>query len=212
MRFRRKDLISLLVAVAIGYGVSQWLLRSAPIGRDVSANPLAQTLLRDTQSPSRDVASPTLTLVVFTDYQCPACRQANSEMDAAVAQDGRVRVIYRDWPVFGPMSERAARVVIASDRQRIYPAVHSRVMNSWHRADDTLLREAVEMAGGNWDTLLNDLKVHGPEIDAQIVRNKADAFAIGVRASPTYLAGTRLARGRLDEAGFKRLFAEARDR
>lgn len=210
MRFGRKDLISLLIAVVIGVAVSQLLLRAAPLGRDVGGHPAAQAALRDNISPSTTVDDPTLTLVVFTDYQCPACKRANAAMEAAVAKDGRVRLVYRDWPIFGAVSERAARVAIAADRQGIYPAVHRQLMDEWRRLDDQVLRDAVEGAGGNWDKLQADLRLHAADIDRQLAQTSADALALGIRGTPAYLAGPRLVTGALDEAEFRRLFALGR--
>ena len=80
----RKQLVQLSVVVLIGIGVGQLLQRSAPIGRDVSGSIVAQTLLHDSSSPSREVDKPTLTLVVFTDYQCPACKLASPAMEQPI--------------------------------------------------------------------------------------------------------------------------------
>lgn len=209
--FTRKDVLQLLIAVAIGVGLSQLLLRSAPLGRGVGENPAAQAALRDTVSPTFTPADPTLTLVVFTDYQCPACKRANGAMEMAVAKDGHVRVVYRDWPIFGPVSERAARVAIAADRQGLYPKVHRLLMEEWRRLDDAVLRDAVEASGGDWSRLQADLRTHAADIDRQLVRTSADVLALGIRGTPAYLAGSRLVTGALDEAGFEKLFAEARD-
>lgn len=210
--FTRRDLIQLLIAVAIGYGISQLLTRAVPIGKDVSASAIAQEVVRDTRAPSAEVDNATLTFVVFTDYQCPACRHADPEMNAAVAKDGHIRIVYRDLPIFGVLSERAARVAIATDRQGIYSAVHRRLMAEARRPDEGVLEEAVRSAGGDWPRLQDDLRLHAAEIDAQIARNRADAFALGIRGTPGYLAGTRLVIGALDTAGFEKLFAEARGR
>lgn len=208
--FTRRDVVQLLIAIVIGVGVSQLLLRSAPLGRDVGDNPAAQAALRDNRAPSFSPGDPTLTLVVFTDYQCPACKRANTAMEAAVARDGHVRVVYRDWPIFGAVSEHAARIAIAAHRQGIYPKVHRRLMEEWRRLDDDVLRDAVEASGGSWDWLQADLRVHAAEIDSQIARTNADALALGIRGTPAYLAGGRLVTGGLDEAGFEKLFALGR--
>lgn len=206
----RRDFIQLLIVTAIGVGAGQILLRSAPLGRDVGTNPTAQALLRDRRAPSQAVENSSLTLVVFTDFQCPACKRANAAMDAAVAEDGRVRVVYIDWPIFGPLSERAARVAIAADRQGIYVPVHRRLMTERRRLDDTVLRQAVERSGGNWNKVLLDLQSHGAAIDRQLARNGNDAYALGIAGTPTYLAGPLLVIGGLDEAGFAKAFALGR--
>jgi protein-disulfide isomerase len=206
----RKSLVQLLVVILIGWGVSQILQRTAPIGRDVSTNKAAQALLDDRLSPGKAVAEPTLTLVVFTDYQCPACKRANPAMERALAADGHVRVIYQDWPIFGPLSERAARVAIASAAQGIYPTIHSRLMGEGRRLDVPVLREAVERSGGNWDRLRSDLRDGGTGIDRQLARNRGNAFSLGIPGTPAYLAGPILLVGGTDEAGFRALFARGR--
>ena len=208
--FSRKSLFQLLVLVLIGWGASHILQRTAPIGRDVGANRAAQALLNDTLSPSKAVPNSTLTLIVFTDYQCPACKRANPAMEAALVADGHVRVVYQDMPIFGPLSERAARVAIASAAQGIYPAVHSRLMGEARRLDEPVLREAVERSGGDWDRLQRDLTTNAAVIDRQLARSRANAFSLGIAGTPTYLAGPILRVGGTDQAGFSALFAQAR--
>jgi protein-disulfide isomerase len=210
MALSRKQLFQLLVVILIGWGFGQFLRRTAPIGRDVSANATAQGLLHDHSSPSREVAVPTLTLVVFTDYQCPACKRATAAMDAAVQRDGHVRLVYKDWPIFGEVSEQAARIAIAADRQGLYPAVHTRLMNERRPLDDQVMREAVVKSGGSWAQIQSDLRSHAADIDAQLNLNRRDAFSLVISGTPTYLAGPILVSGGLDEAEFTKVFALGR--
>lgn len=206
----RKDLLQILIVVLLGWGVAQLLRTTAPLGRDMSSSVRALAMLQDDASPRRDAAAPTLTMVVFTDYQCPACKLANPAMNAAVAKDGHVRVIFRDWPIFGPRSERAARIALASARQGIYPAVHDRLMAERRQLDEPVLRKAVESAGADWDRLQRELGTEGTRIDADLNRNAADAASIGVAGTPAYLIGPLLITGALDEGEFRRAFAAAR--
>lgn len=208
----RREVFQLGAVVAVGWGAAQLFQRAAPIGVDASGNRTAQKLLLDQDSPRHDVADADLTVVVFTDYQCPACRRAAPELDAAVRRDGRVRVIFKDWPIFGPVSEQAARVAIASARQGIYPALHLRLMAERLRLDDDVLKASVEAAGGDWAQLARDLAVHRTAIDRSLVRNGADAFGLGLEGTPAYLIGTTLVVGGLDEGDFIRAFAQARVR
>lgn len=211
-RITRKEVIQLLVVVLLGWGVAQLLRMNALLGRDMAGNPRALAMLDDTVSPSRNVAAPTLTVVVFTDYQCPACRLASPALDAALTQDGHVRVVYRDWPIFGSRSERAARVAIASAFQGIYPAVHRRLMDERRQLDEPVLREVVASAGGDWGRLQRDLEANRRQIDRQLTRNGADAASIGIAGTPAYLIGPILVSGALDADGFRRAFSQARSK
>ncbi len=205
-----KDLIQLIVIAVIALAAGQFLQRTAPIGVDVTSNAAAQAILKDRSSPSREVDDPTLTLVVFTDYQCPACKLADPQMMAAVEKDGHIRIVYKDWPIFGAISEEAARIAIASDRQSIYPAVHRRLMNERRPLNEQVMREAVTMSRGNWAQIQSDLRDHSADIQRQLNLNRRDAFSLGLAGTPTYLIGPTLVSGGLDEEGFRGMFAESR--
>lgn len=206
----RKELIQLLVVVMIGWAAGQVFLRTAPIGRDMSGIAVVQELLRDRSSPSHEVSEPTLTLVVFTDFQCPACKLADPAMNAAVARDGHIRVVYKDWPIFGAVSEQAARVALAASRQGLYPAIHTRLMDERRPLNLQVIREAVEASGGSWSRVETDLRVHSAEINDQLSRNGATAVGIGIAGTPAFLAGPLLISGALDEPGFARAFVLGR--
>lgn len=206
----RREVFQLGAVVAVGWGAAQLFQRAAPIGVDASGNRTAQKLLLDQDSPRQDVAGADLTVVVFTDYQCPACRRAAPELAAAVRRDGRVRVIFKDWPIFGPVSEHAARVAVASARQGIYPALHHRLMAERRRLDDQVLQTNVEAAGGDWAQVERDLSVHRTAINRGLARTGADAFGLGLEGTPAYLIGSTLVVGGLDAGEFRAAFAQAR--
>ncbi|MFN3620107.1 DsbA family protein [Sphingorhabdus sp.] len=206
----RRHMAQLFVITLAGAGVGHMLRKSSPVGRDVSANETARALLTDRTFPSRDVGQPTLTFVLFTDYRCPACKLSNAAMEKALQQDDHVRIIYRDWPIFGPASERAARVAIASDRQGIYPLVHARLMNERRTLEENTLRQAIEYTGGSWRQIEADLEAYAADIDRQLDRTQADAFQLGISGTPAYLAGSILLTGAQDEGRFRRLFAAGR--
>jgi protein-disulfide isomerase len=131
-------------------------------------------------------------------------------MKRAVAADGNVRIVYKDWPIFGDPSERASEVALASDQQNIYPLVHDHLMTG--RADnETSLRAAVERSGGDWRRLQADLAKNRIAISEQLARNRKQAFELGLPGTPGYLAGTILVRGALTERDFARLFRQARE-
>lgn len=131
-------------------------------------------------------------------------------MEEAIRADGNMRVIYKDWPIFGSLSERAARVAIASTEQGIYRAVHRQLMIDNRVINDGVLRDLVTGAGGDWMRLGSYLATHGKVITAAVRTNGEQALAIGLVGTPCYLAGPVLVVGAINETDFGRLFERAR--
>lgn len=209
-RISRRELLQLAGVVAVGYGVSAVLQSTAPLGRDVSTNSHAQALLRNPGGPTEGPNDADLRVVIFTDYQCPACRKAAPELDAAYRDDAQVQLAYKDWPIFGAVSEQAARVALAANYQGIYPAVHHALMRERRQLDRGVLELAVQQAGGRWDRIERDLKEHAQAIDLALGRNRADAFALGIAGTPAFLIGPLLVIGALSRGDFAKAFEQAR--
>lgn len=205
-----KKEISQLVFLMLLASVFAIVLRTgSPLGTNAEQNPIVQEVQRDRTSPAFENARANVTLTVFTDYQCGACRSAYPRMKRVVAEDGKVRVVVKDWPIFGPASELAAEVAIASSFQGVYPKVHDRLMTG-PVAGDRALRTAVESSGGSWTRVQRDLIGRRHEIRTQLATNRAQAFGLGLGGTPGYLIGPYLVRGALSGAEFKRVLADAR--
>ncbi len=205
----RRQLAGLGAVVVGGWAVGQVLRRTAPIGRDVG--PTADLILAGNGSPEDGPADATLRLAVFTDYRCPACRHGFSALEEAVQRDGKVRVIYKDWPIFGPPSERAASVALACAEQGVYPTVHRALMTDSRTIDDDMLRDVVMRAGGDWLRAMTWLAAHADAVAARLRANGQEAYSIGLAGTPGYLAGPMLVMGAIDASDFQRLFARARE-
>lgn len=207
----RRALLTLGATAAAGWAVGRVLLRTAPVGRDVRASGAVAAILDDPDAPAIGPAHASLRLAVFSDFRCPACRHGFPALDEAVAADGDVRLLFKDWPIFGAISIRAARIALASVPQGIYPALHRRMMTTPGAFDPAYLRAAVRGAGGDWARLLADLSARRERIDAQLQRHASEAAAIALPGTPGYLAGSLLAVGAIDAPAFARLFAAARE-
>ncbi len=55
-----------------------------------------------------------VTVVEFFDYQCLYCRANHTELIDVVAEDGNVRLVMKDWPIFGPASIRASQLALGA--------------------------------------------------------------------------------------------------
>ncbi|RYM10468.1 disulfide bond formation protein DsbA [Sphingobium cupriresistens] len=209
-RLSRRELLQLSGMIGIGYGASVYLRATAPLGIDVSTNTTAQALLHDPGGPMEGPEDADLRVVVFTDYQCPACRRAAPELDSAMREDGRIEVAYKDWPIFGDTSKQAARVALASEPQGLYFEIHHALMREHGTLTEALLRAIVERMGANWARLTGDLQAGRDRIQTALALNATHAFALGIAGTPAFLVGPLLVKGALSRSEFAKAFSDAR--
>jgi Protein-disulfide isomerase len=164
----------------------------------------------DPVAPKRAKPGYDVTIVEFFDYNCPYCRRMEPVLNNLLASDPKVRIVYRDWPIFGPASREAARAAIASQWQNRHAAFHSALLTSPARLDSAGVRAAATRARVDWPRLQRDLKVHGAEIDALLARTNAIAEAIGFNGTPALIVGSQVVAGAVDLPSLRRLVATAR--
>jgi protein-disulfide isomerase len=209
-KLTRRDALMLAGVAGGGYAAARLMQAAAPLGRDVSGNMIAMAALDDPNGPSGGAADGDLVMAVYTDYRCPACRQAHRAMTSAVANDGKVRIIYKDYPIFGIVSETAAAYAIASDTQKLYEPLHDRLMTGPATVNRDDIRTAIIAVGGDWDRLESDRQQQARPIAARLARIANEAFGLGIAGTPGYLIGRMLVNGALDEGEFRRVFRDAR--
>ena len=166
-----------------------------------------------------DVLAPTVaprgydvTIVVFSDYQCGYCRRFSPTLDALMASDPKVRVVYRDWPILGGGSSPAARAAIAASFQNKHLAFHRALIAQSGRIDTTKIRAAADAAGLDWSRLQRDQVKRRTEIDALLARTNDYARMLGLSGTPGMMVGPYLVPGLIDLPTLKRAVAQARAR
>ena len=159
-------------------------------------------------NPTPDPAD--VVVVVFTDYRCPVCRRTDGALERLLASDPHVRVHFKDWPILGEASRLGAQAALAAERQGKYLALHRALMEDPAPLSAERLPELARKAGLDADRLARDMAEHGRDIDEQLNRHAAQAFALGLRGTPAYLVGPYLIEGGLDERKLDRAVAKAR--
>ena len=71
---------------------------------EASGVPSKASITTDTVAPQIAPKDADVTMVMYFDYQCPYCRKVHPVLKAALARDPKVKLIYRDWPIFGAPS------------------------------------------------------------------------------------------------------------
>lgn len=130
-----------------------------------------------------------VTIVEYMDYQCPYCRATHGPLKQLLAKDKKVRVIFRDWPIFGDASVRAALAAIASKYQGKYLPFHDALMETPLPLTDSKIRAAAKKAGVDWDRLEKDKIAHSEEIEDLFERNSEQADMLGLDGTPGFIIG-----------------------
>jgi protein-disulfide isomerase len=143
-----------------------------------------------------------VTLEIWSDFQCPACKQLVDTIEPRLVDDyvadGRLRVTYRDFAFLGQESTDAAVAARCADREgRFWPfhdylfanqSGENRGAFSRDRLASIAERVGLEMAG--YRACLDDGAIR------QAVADELDeGRALGVNSTPSLLVGGRLFAG-----------------
>jgi protein-disulfide isomerase len=149
-----------------------------------------------------------VTLVEFFDYRCPYCKQMEPTIQALIKEDGKLRVVYKEFPILGPVSVFASRVAIASRKQGKYEAFRSQMIAAKGNIDqDTVLKTAAA-SGIDLDKLKTDMAA--PDVDKVIQRNFALAEALNIDGTPGLVVGNAVIEGAADLDEMRKRIAAAR--
>ncbi|HET9458582.1 MAG TPA: DsbA family protein [Sphingomicrobium sp.] len=166
-----------------------------------------------TEDPDAPMIAPKgydVTIVEYLDYQCPACRTTREPLRQLLAKDKKVRVIFRDWPIFGPASETAARLAVASKYQGKYFDFHDALLTTPRPLDEAKIKAAAIKAGVDWDRLQKDLTLHEKDIEDLLARNNEQADMLGLDGTPGFIIGNTQSFGGMTLKDLEESVAEAR--
>jgi protein-disulfide isomerase len=167
-------------------------------------------VLRDPDIPVAGNASGDISIVEYFDYQCPYCRKVEPELRQVVHDDGKIRLIWKDWPILGPMSVTASRMALASRYQGKFIQAHDALIAINAKLTDAKIREALSSAGVDMDRLDRDLGAQANAIDATLARNNDQAAAFEFRGTPSFIVGKFRVPGVLTMAQFSQAISDAR--
>ncbi len=167
-------------------------------------------VLRDPDIPAAGNVDGDITIVEYFDYQCPYCRKIEPELRQVVQDDGKVRLVLKDWPILGEVSVIAARMALASKFQDKYLVAHEALIGVNSKLTEPRIRELLAGAGVDIDRLNRDLVANAKAIDAILARNNDQATAFGFKGTPSFIVGKFRVPGILTMAQFDQAIADAR--
>lgn len=167
-------------------------------------------VLRDPDVPVAGNPGGNISIVEWSDYNCPYCRKLEPELRQVIQDDGKVRLVLKDWPILGPVSVTAARIALAAKYQDKYHKAHDAMMGVSSRLTESRINELLASVGIDMDRLKSDLTAHGKDIEAILKRNNDQAEAFGFNGTPSFIVGKYRVPGVLSMNEFEQVIADAR--
>jgi len=149
-----------------------------------------------------------VTLVEFFDYNCGYCKQMHPALMDAVKQDGKVRVIMKEFPILGASSVMAARAALAARKQKKYPEYHVALMAHRGPLTEGAIFQLAKDTGLDPKKLEADMKA--PEVEAIIAANHKLAAELKIEGTPALFVGDTFVNGAVDKTRLAELIASAR--
>ena len=148
------------------------------------------------------------TIVEFFDYRCPYCKQVQPSIESLLKQDPKLRVVYKEFPILGPVSVTAAQAALAAQRQGKYDAFHAAMMAARGPITDDTVYQVAGSAGLDVARLKHDMA--SPEIAQQLKANLALAEVLDIHGTPAFIVGDHVVPGAVDLGALKTMVADAR--
>lgn len=161
-------------------------------------------------SPIRGKKDAPVTIVEFSDYQCPFCSRAEPLMDEALEKyPDDLRLVFKQFPLTSihPNALPASKAALAAGKQGKYWEMHKKLFeNNRALGAEDLKKYAGELGldVAQWEKDMNS-----KEVQDQINEEMGQARTAGVRGTPTIFVGGRQLQNRSVE-GIKDLIDAAK--
>lgn len=134
--------------------------------------------------PSLGPSDAPVTVVVFSDYQCPYCKRHDQTITRlAEAYPDDVRVVWRQLPLpFHESADEAALAALAADRQGAFLRMHALLFERQRDLPDAPLATWAAELGLDPDRFADDYRSAAAEA---LRRDQAEAAQFSVRGTPS---------------------------
>ena len=167
-------------------------------------------VLYDPDNPVQGNPEGQLTIVEYFDYQCPFCKRGHSMLTDVVKGDGDIRLVMKDWPIFGAPSVLASQLVFGAASMGHYEQAHSALMATEAKLSEDQIRQVLTDAGIDTSAAMDAYKAERDKWDGLLSRNSAQAAALSLSGTPAFIIGQTIYPGALDEQRLRTAITEAR--
>ena len=183
-------------------------LKAKTTGVKVMLDPPRYTVATTASDPVRGVASAPVTIIEFSDYQCPFCARVNPALEQVRKTYGdKVRIIFKDFPLPNhAQAPKAAEAAHCAGEQGKYWEMHDQLFANQRALNVPDLKQHAATLGLN-ATAFNqclDSGKHG----ALVAAGSAQGEQMGVNSTPTLYINGRALIGAQPFDAFKQVIDE----
>lgn len=196
--FKKSHFYSVLVALAffvgilVGYVIWGQEGRAAAPANQAAAAPTQPAFRRydiPTEGfPSIGPANAPITIVEFSDYQCPFCKRWHDQVyePLMAAYPGKIRLVYRNLPLtqIHPQAMNAAEAALCAGEQNAYWQYHNKLFENFDLLGDPLYDSIASELGLDADAFKSCMS--GDKYLDEIKADMQFAFNLGVQSTPTF--------------------------
>lgn len=174
---------------------------------DMAADPFAanRAKLKIDGNPSRGPVGARVTIVEFSDFECPHCREIHKVLQSVQAHYPQIRLVYKDFPItqLHPWAETAAigaRCAFTQSPDGFWK-IHDLIFDNQDTISTSNIYDQLVGFAGQIGLDTDSFKVclSSPEAKQAVEANHADGVALNVTSTPTlFINGRTLAGGDLN--------------
>ena len=142
-------------------------------------------------SPMRGPADAPVTLVEFSDYQCPFCSRADKTVEQLRQEYGsKLRIVMKEFPLpFHPNAKPAALAALAAGQQGKYWELHDKLFANQGALDPAGIERMAKEVGVDLGRFNTDRQT--PQLEQVVTRDLAEGSQLGVSGTPAFFINGR---------------------
>lgn len=151
------------------------------------ASKYVQSLFHAANDPVAGNPKGTVTVAEFFDYQCPHCVDMAPVIKETIKNNGNVRIVFKEFPIRGPMSDYAARAALAANMQGKYMEFHEALMQTKPPFTQESILAVAKSVGLNIEKLQKDMS--SSQVNDQISANMKLGQDLKLLGTPAFFIG-----------------------
>ncbi len=146
-------------------------------------------------------------LVEFFDYACGFCRSSLADIDRLIAEDPKLKVVFREMPVLGQSSFEAAKYSLVAAQQNKYGAFHKALFAAGRPSPETV-SAALQKAGIPLDAA--QIAAKSKAVDDELRAGAELQRLLNLTGTPGWVIGDKVLVGAVGYDELKQAIAAAR--